>query len=85
MCFFTEKKAKKKEEVKRQFIDSQRSFKIDKDYAHLLLNMWELMKEPKNYLGNGKIYWTDGNISVAERVEKETASTSSGTETDLPF
>jgi len=41
--------------------------------------------EPKNYIGNGKIYWTDGNISVAEKVEKETVSTSSAAETDLPF
>lgn len=41
--------------------------------------------EPKNYIGNGKIYWTDGNISVAEKVEKETVSTSSAADTDLPF
>lgn len=40
--------------------------------------------EPKSYIGNGKIYWTDGNISVADRVERET-SAASGTETDLPF
>ena len=40
---------------------------------------------PKNYIGNGKIYWTDGNISVAEKVEKETVSTSSAADTDLPF
>ncbi|MBC8398374.1 MAG: hypothetical protein H8E16_14910 [Flavobacteriales bacterium] len=44
------KKAKKEEEVKKQIIDAQRSFKIDKDYAHLLLNMWEFMKDRKNYL-----------------------------------
>jgi len=22
---------------------------------------------PKNYLGNGKVFWTDGNIQVAEK------------------
>jgi len=44
-----------------------------------------LAKEPKNYLGNGKIYWTDWNRKKEKKVEKETASTSSGAETDLPF
>lgn len=24
-------------------------------------------KKPKEYLGNGRIYWTDGNIKVATR------------------
>jgi hypothetical protein len=28
-------------------------------------------KKPKDYLGNGKIFWTDGKISVAEREEVE--------------
>ena len=28
-------------------------------------------KKPKDYLGNGKIFWTDGKISVAEREEAE--------------
>ena len=27
-------------------------------------------KKPKNYLGNGKVVWTDGNIVLAEREEK---------------
>lgn len=40
--------------------------------------------EPRKYVGNGKVFWTDGNVSVAERVERET-SAASGTETDLPF
>lgn len=29
-------------------------------------------KEPKTYLGNGKVVWTDGTISVAEREEQDT-------------
>jgi len=28
----------------------------------------------KTYIGNGKVIWTDGNIVVAERVEKEEAT-----------
>jgi hypothetical protein len=44
-------------------------------------------KAPRNYVGNGKVYWTDGNVAVAEKsqnapvqkvqVQKE--------EVDLPF
>tara|TARA_X000000368_G_scaffold209873_1_gene165781 strand:+ start:1036 stop:1308 length:273 start_codon:yes stop_codon:yes gene_type:complete len=43
-------------------------------------------KAPKNYIGNGRIFWTDGKITKAEKVEKETA-TSSGSEGEdvLPF
>ena len=47
-------------------------------------------KKPKNYLGNGKVVWTDGNIVLAEREEK--IDIISGTESayvkddnDLPF
>tara|TARA_R110002096_G_scaffold158961_7_gene324518 strand:- start:2314 stop:2631 length:318 start_codon:yes stop_codon:yes gene_type:complete len=47
-------------------------------------------KKPKNYLGNGKVVWTDNNIVLAEREEK--IDIISGTETayvkdnnDLPF
>jgi hypothetical protein len=39
--------------------------------------------EPRTYIGNGKIFWTDGKVSVAEAVEKETAAAS--TDSDLPF
>lgn len=28
-------------------------------------------KEKRNYIGNGKVFWTDGNISVADKVERE--------------
>ena len=37
----------------------------------------------KNYVGNGKIFWTDGKISVADKVDRETTKTSS--DVDLPF
>jgi hypothetical protein len=29
-------------------------------------------KEPKTYLGNGRVVWTDGNISKAEVVKEKT-------------
>ena len=38
-------------------------------------------KKPKNYLGNGKVFWTDGSIVLAEKeaeVPQEEA-------VDLPF
>ena len=28
-------------------------------------------KMPKNYLGNGKVVWTDGTVTLAEREEKQ--------------
>jgi hypothetical protein len=38
-------------------------------------------KKQRNYLGNGKVVWTDGNVCVAEReAVEETKETS-----DLPF
>jgi hypothetical protein len=27
-------------------------------------------KKPKEFLGSGKVFWTDGNVSVAEREDK---------------
>jgi hypothetical protein len=38
-------------------------------------------KKAKNYLGNGTVVWTDGNIKA---VKKETATTAA-VEVDLPF
>ena len=41
-------------------------------------------KKPKNYLGNGKVVWTNGEITVAEKEQK--LDIISGTESsDLPF
>jgi hypothetical protein len=46
-------------------------------------------KAPKTYIGNGKVVWTDGNISAAERVDQgvqAAAQSTAGRETpDLPF
>jgi hypothetical protein len=44
-------------------------------------------KQPKYYFGNGKVFWTDGVIKVAEKQEQAQQS-STGTEvieSDLPF
>jgi hypothetical protein len=41
-------------------------------------------KAPKNYIGNGKIFWTDGNITVADKVDRGTTTTVTE-EADLPF
>ena len=38
-------------------------------------------KKPKNYRGNGKVVWTDGNIVLAEKEEVQEQETSD----DLPF
>tara|TARA_R110001592_G_scaffold204577_1_gene454656 strand:+ start:26399 stop:26695 length:297 start_codon:yes stop_codon:yes gene_type:complete len=46
-------------------------------------------KEAKSYIGNGKIVWTDGVITAAERVEKQVVASEqsqAGRSTpDLPF
>lgn len=41
-------------------------------------------KAPKKYIGNGKIFWTDGNITVADKVDRDT-TTAVTEEADLPF
>jgi len=45
-------------------------------------------KKPKNYLGNGKVVWTDGNIVLAEKqaiiTEAEIAANNQDND-DLPF
>ncbi len=40
-------------------------------------------KKPKNYLGNGKVIWTDGKIALAEREEE--VKIPKEVEEDLPF
>lgn len=46
-------------------------------------------KEPRTYVGNGKVVWTDGNVNVAERIEPQLSTSEqsmAGRETpDLPF
>ena len=40
------------------------------------------VKKPKNYIGNGNVIWTDGNIKA---VKKEQAATAKEVASDLPF
>ena len=42
-------------------------------------------KKPKTYLGNGKVVWTDGNITKAEKSVNEIPVKSEVLESDLPF
>jgi len=39
-------------------------------------------KKPKNYLGNGNVIWTDGNIKTAD---KKVEATAKEVESDFPF
>lgn len=39
----------------------------------------------KNYLGNGKVVWTDGKITLAEREEETATVQPQSTTGDLPF
>ena len=40
------------------------------------------VKKPKNYIGNGNVVWTDGNIVA---VKKEQPATAKEVASDLPF
>ena len=44
-------------------------------------------KKSKDYLGNGKVVWTDGNCTKAEWIEKDGSSApkQAEQESDLPF
>lgn len=43
-------------------------------------------KVSKNYLGNGKVVWTDGTVTLAEKEEKPQATSTNVSEKgDLPF
>lgn len=42
-------------------------------------------KMPKNYLGNGKVVWTDGKVTLAEREEKQLEVAVDEQSGDLPF
>jgi len=41
-------------------------------------------KVQKTYLGNGKVIWTDGSITVAEKEEEKAGAPAEGN-ADLPF
>tara|TARA_R110000787_G_scaffold237580_2_gene343961 strand:- start:617 stop:919 length:303 start_codon:yes stop_codon:yes gene_type:complete len=42
-------------------------------------------KKPKQYIGNGKVVWTDNKIVLAEREDKAEAVTQEAQTDDLPF
>lgn len=42
-------------------------------------------KAKKKYIGNGKVWWTDGKIVLAEKKEKKQTPTSTDANDDLPF
>jgi len=43
-------------------------------------------KEAKTYLGNGKVVWmSDAGVTVAEREQELSTSTSAASQDDLPF
>lgn len=43
-------------------------------------------KKPKKYIGNGKVFWTDGKLTAAEKIEEPVnAADQSPDRDDLPF
>ncbi len=42
-------------------------------------------KMPKTYLGNGKVLWTDGKVTLAEREEEKVLVPVDEQSGDLPF
>lgn len=42
-------------------------------------------KTAKNYVGNGKVVWTDGTIVAAERTDSQPASQPQVADADFPF
>jgi len=42
-------------------------------------------KVAKNYIGNGKVVWTDGNIVRAEQQEQQASAPAQAESNDLPF
>ena len=42
-------------------------------------------KEPKLYLGNGKVVWNDGKIVNAEKQDQNQSGNQESSEDDLPF
>jgi hypothetical protein len=42
-------------------------------------------KKPKEYIGNGKVVWTDNTIKLAEREDKEAPAVQEAETSDLPF
>jgi len=42
-------------------------------------------KKNRNYLGNGRVLWTDGNVVLAEKEEEEMVEVVGENDKDLPF
>lgn len=42
-------------------------------------------KKPKLWLGNGKVFWTDGKVTLAEKEEQTTNEVNTVETSDLPF
>lgn len=42
-------------------------------------------KAEKNYVANGKVVWTDGNIAVADKVDQPQQAQAATASVDLPF
>ena len=42
-------------------------------------------KKNRNYLGNGRVLWTDGNVVLAEKEEEEAVVVEGEQDKDLPF
>ena len=42
-------------------------------------------KKNRNYLGNGRVLWTDGNVVLAEKEEEEAVVVEGEHDKDLPF
>ena len=42
-------------------------------------------KTPRKYIGNGKVYWTDGTVKVGEKKESSETPKIYEEPTDLPF
>ena len=42
-------------------------------------------KVAKNYLGNGKVVWTDGNVVLAEKEDNSKVAAAEKESADLPF
>jgi len=42
-------------------------------------------KKTKFYVGNGKVFWTDGKITIAEKKEQNNKAPDNISDDDLPF
>lgn len=64
------------------FINDETKFNNNVSMAYSQNKEEREAKAKKEYIANGKVVWTDGKISVAEKQEQEVKQESSN---DLPF